>query len=59
MQLTGVTQQSLSVQLYGDLNLGYAFKVSHSQQLRINSISKNMCEIFFITKGIASNIVVG
>lgn len=59
MQLTGVTQQSLSVQRYGDLSLGYAFKVSHSQQLRINSISKHMCKIFFITKGIASNIVVG
>lgn len=58
MQLTGVIQRSLSVHCYGELSLGHAFKVSHSQQLNIDSISKHMRNIFFITKHISFNIVV-
>lgn len=38
-----------SVHCYGHFNLGHAFKISHSQQLHINSISKHTCNhvIFF------------
>jgi len=46
MQLTGVIQESLSVHCYEDLNLGHAFKVSHSQQSHINSISKHRYNLF-------------